>query len=58
MKTSQDNAASSQPLRYKGSKKFSELKIVFEESPIVTYRGPKSLSSYLVKDRYLPNKRK
>ena len=58
MKTSQDNVASNQPLRYKSSKKCSELKIVFEERPIVTYRRPKSLSSYLVKDRYIPNKTK
>ena len=36
------------------AKKFAEFKTVFKEPPMVAYRRPKSLSSYLVKNRYTP----
>ena len=34
--------------------KFPEFKTVFKEPPVVVYRRSKSLSSYLVKNRYTP----
>ena len=36
------------------AKKFPEFKTVFKEPPIIAYRRPKRLSSYLVKKRYTP----
>ena len=36
------------------AKKFPEFKTVSKDPPIVVYRRPKSLSSYLVKNRYTP----
>ena len=36
------------------AEKFPEFKTVFKEPPVVAHRRPKSLSSYLVKNRYTP----